>query len=50
MMDYLMFKQGIDVRGFSDKLINKILYNSSINSRGDGIVSISLESAGNDNE
>lgn len=50
MMDYLMFKQGIDVREFSDKLITKVLYNSSVDSNDDGIISIALESAGNDNE
>lgn len=50
MMDYLMFKQGIDVKEFSDKLINKVLYNSVINSSDDGIISISLESVGADDE
>lgn len=50
MMDYLMFKEGIDVKEFSDKLITKVLYNSSVDSNGEGIISISLESEGNDNE
>lgn len=50
MMDYLMFKQGIDVKEFSDNLITKVLYNSSVDSNDDGIISISLESAGTDNE
>ncbi len=50
MMDYLMFKQGIDVKEFSDKLITKVLYNSLVDSNDDGIISISLESAGKDNE
>lgn len=49
MMDYLMFKQGINVKEFSDKLINKVLYNSSVNSNDKGVI-ISLESAGNDHE
>ena len=48
--DYLMFKQGIDVKEFSDKLITKVLYNSLVDSNDDGIISISLESAGKDNE
>lgn len=50
MTDYLMFKQGIDVKEFNDKLINKVLYNSFVNSIDDGVISISLERAGNDNE
>lgn len=50
MMDYLMFKEGIDVKEFSNKLITKVLYNSSVGSNDEGIISISLESAGNDNE
>ncbi len=50
MTDYLMFKQGIDVKEFNDKLINKVLYNSLVNSTDDGVISISLERAGNDNE
>lgn len=50
MMDYLMFKEGIDVKEFSDKLITKVLYNSSVDSNNEGIISISLESEGNDSE
>lgn len=49
MMDYLMFKQGINVKEFSDKLINKVLYNSAVDSNNKGVI-ISLESAGNDHE
>ena len=47
---YLMFKEGIDVKEFSDKLITKVLYNSSVDSNDEGIISISLESEGNDSE
>jgi len=50
MMDYLMFKQNIDAKEFSDKLINKVLYNSEVDRNDDGIISIFLESAGNANE
>ena len=50
MMDYLMFKQGIDVKEFSDKLINKVLYNSAVNSGNKGIVLNSLESVDKNNE
>ena len=32
MMDYLMFKQGIDVKEFSDALVKKVMYSSKINS------------------
>ena len=31
MMDYEMFKQGIDVKAFNDKLLQTILYSSSVN-------------------
>ena len=50
MMDYLMFKQGIDVKEFSDKLINKVLYSSTVDSNDDSFISISLESEGHKNE
>jgi len=29
-MDYLMFKQGIDVKEFSDNLVKKVMYDSEI--------------------
>ena len=32
MMDYLMFKQGIDVKEFSDTLVKKVMYDSEISS------------------
>ena len=32
MMDYLMFKQGIDVKEFSESLIKKVMYDSEISS------------------
>ncbi len=42
MMDYLMFKQGIDVKEFSDTLIKKVMYSSEITTN-DKKVLISLE-------
>ena len=33
MMDYLMFKQGIDVKEFSDNLVKKVMYDSEISSK-----------------
>ena len=42
MMDYLMFKQGIDVKEFSDTLIKKVMYSSEITTY-DKKVLISLE-------
>ena len=42
MMDYLMFKQGIDVKEFSDTLIKKVMYSSQILSDNEK-VSITLE-------
>lgn len=49
MMDYLMFKDGIDVKEFGDKLLKKVLYNSSVKS--DKLkISISLDKEVNDDE
>lgn len=50
MMDYLMFKQGIDVKEFSAALTNKVLYNSNITSSDEKTVLISISSKGDDNE
>ena len=49
MMDYLMFKEGIDVKEFGDKLLAKVLYNSSVESKND-YISIMLKNRGDDNE
>ena len=44
MMDYLMFKQGIDVKEFSDSLVKKVMYESDITSKNNNVViSISSE-------
>lgn len=43
MMDYLMFQEGIDVKDFSDKLLNKILYGSKVETLDDGIAVILRE-------
>lgn len=44
MMDYLMFKQGIDVKEFSDSLVKKVMYESDITSENNNVViSISSE-------
>ena len=45
MMDYLMFKKGIDVKEFSDKLVKKVMYESDITSKNKTI-SISLKKRG----
>ena len=37
MMDYLMFKQGIDVKEFNEKLLQKILYSSKVHASNEGI-------------
>lgn len=42
MMDYEMFKQGIDVKEFGEQLLKKVLYNSEIRDKGDE-VNISLQ-------
>ena len=36
-MDYLMFKQGIDVKEFSESLVKKVMYNSEISSKENDI-------------
>lgn len=38
MMDYLMFKQGIDVKEFSDSLVKKVLYDSEISFKNNNVV------------
>ena len=38
MMDYLMFKQGIDVKEFSEALVKKVMYESDITSKNNNIV------------
>lgn len=45
MMDYLMFKQGVDVKGFGEKLLSQVLYSSSVDTTDDGI-SIVLKNRG----
>lgn len=40
MMDYLMFKQGIDVKEFSDALIKKVMYDSEICTKGNDVTII----------
>ena len=43
MMDYLMFKQGIDVKEFSEALVKKVMYESDITSKNNSII-ISINS------
>lgn len=43
MMDYLMFKQGIDVKEFSEAVVKKVMYSSEITSTDTKIL-ISLDS------
>ncbi|MGN1341850.1 MAG: class I SAM-dependent DNA methyltransferase [Bacilli bacterium] len=38
MMDYLMFKEGIDVKEFSDSLIEKVMYSSVISEKGEDYI------------
>lgn len=44
-----MFKEGIDVKGFGEKLLTKVLYSSSVET-ADNCVSIMLKNAGGHNE
>lgn len=48
VINYLMFKEGINVKVFSEKLLTKVLYNSTVESTDDG-VSISIKNRGEDN-
>lgn len=43
MMDYLMFKEGMDVKEFSEKLISKVMYNSVVSREDDGSIVIKME-------
>lgn len=45
MLDYLMFKQGIDVKDFGDALLKKIMYNSEV-VKNDDTISILLKRRG----
>lgn len=38
MMDYIMYKEGIDVKEFSDQLIEKVMYSSSVAEDGEDYV------------
>lgn len=49
LMDYEMFKQGVDSKKLQDKLVHQVLYNSSINEDDDD-VTIKLKKAGGKNE
>ena len=37
MMDYLMFKQEIDVKEFGDNLVKKVMYDSVISAKGSDV-------------
>lgn len=38
MMDYIMYQEGIDVKKFSDKLIEKVMYSSCVSEDGEDYV------------
>ena len=38
MMDYIMYREGIDVKKFSDKLIEKVMYSSRVAEDGEDYV------------
>lgn len=44
IMDYLMFKEGIDVKAFNDSLIKRVLYNSEVKQeKGDVVITLKGE-------
>lgn len=47
MMDYIMYQEGIDVKEFSDKLIEKVMYSSCVAEDGEDYV-ITLKGGSND--
>lgn len=47
MMDYIMYQEGIDVKEFSDKLIEKVMYSSCVAEDGEDYV-ITLKGDNND--
>ena len=47
IMDYLMFKEGIDVKEFNDALIKKVLYNSEVKQEKSDVV-ITLKGENNE--
>lgn len=49
MMDYEMFKRGIDVKEFGDKLLGKIVYSSHVVENEDSSISVTLRGETNDN-
>lgn len=49
LMDYEMFKQGVDSKQLQDKLVHQVLYNSLIDDNGDD-VTIKLKKAGGKHE
>lgn len=44
-MDYVMFKKGIDVREFREKLITKVMYTSKVEA-DNGIINIKIKKSG----
>jgi len=49
MMDYLMYKNGIDVKDFSDSLLAKVMYSSDIKLSNDDIT-ITIKGGGKKDE
>lgn len=43
MMDYEMFKQGIDVKEFGEKILNRVMYSSNVIENDDNSISIVLK-------
>ena len=49
MMDYLMFQQQIDVKEFSERIVTKVMYNSSVTSSETNVI-ITLKGVFNDEQ
>ena len=49
MMDYLMFQQQIDVKEFSERIVTKVMYNSSVTSSESNVI-ITLKGVFNDEQ
>ena len=49
MMDYLMYKNNVDVKEFSDKLLSKVMYSSNIESKEKNVI-ITINAGGSNDE
>ena len=49
VMDYILFKRGIDAKHFSENLINKVLYSSEVKKKSNGEITIIMNGKNEEN-